>query len=120
MLIFCLEMGRAGLIDYERLNKIRARKATQPKTPPKAPEEEKPKWVVTEPVVKSDIEKKYDVNRDGKLQLAEVKIYLRDILDVIDEKGGITINSEILKEYDKNRDGVISKYESGKIKDLVR
>ncbi len=111
--------SRAGLIDYERLQKIKSKKAAQEAAQKKA-EEDKPKWVVTQPPVKTDIERRYDINRDGKLQLAEVKIYLRDTLDVIDEKGGITINSDILKEYDKNKDGVISRYESTKIKDLVR
>ena len=121
ILILWLGIGRAGLIDYERLNKNKTPKAAQQAKEQKPPEEDtRPKWMITEPVVKTETEKKYDINRDGKLQLAEVKIYLRDTLDVINEKGGITINSEILKEYDKNKDGVISKYESIKIKDLVR
>ena len=120
ILILWLEIGRAGLIDYERLNKIKAQKATQQAKDQKPPEDTRPKWMIADPVVKTEIEKRYDINRDGKLQLAEVKIYLRDTLDVIDEKGGLTINSEILKEYDRNKDGVISKYESTKIKELVR
>ena len=119
-LILWLEIGRAGLIDYERLNKIKAQKAAQQAKEQKPAEDLRPKWMIAEPVVKTEMERRYDINRDGKLQLAEVKIYLRDTLDVINEKGGITINSEILKEYDKNKDGVISKYESTKIKDLVR
>ncbi len=111
----------AGLIDYDRLNKIKAKKqsaATPKKT--QAAEDTRPAWLKGEPKVTSKIEQEYDINRDEKLQSAEVKVFLRDVLDQIDEKGGYTINSDILKEYDKNRDGVVSRYEAEAIRKQVR
>ena len=71
----------------------------------------------TAPQVKTDNERTYDVNRDGKLQPAEVKIYLRGIIEIVEKKGGFTVNSDILKEYDKNKDGLISRIE---VQDLKR
>ena len=62
----------------------------------------------------------YDSNRDGKLQTAEVKIMLRDFIDVVYEKNGAMYKSPILKEYDKNKDGLINKYEAEVIDAQVR
>jgi hypothetical protein len=109
--------AQAGLINYERRNKstpAAARKTgAYPSRPTAAAPVEVPMaaWLKTPPGVKNAAEKAYDVNRDGKLQSAEVKIYLRDVIKVIESKGGFTINSDVLKEYDKNRDGVISRFE---------
>ena len=116
----------AGLIDYNRLQKQgkalptggRAKaKAAAPTAPT---QDTRPGWMKTEPKVTSKVEQPYDSNNDGKLQTAEVKIFLRDVLDQINEKGGYTINSDILKEYDKNKDGVISRYEAQDITNTVR
>ena len=113
--LIVLNISYAGLINYERREKVRTA-AGQAKTqgPPLA------QWMIELPLVKNDYEKKYDSNRDGKLQTAEVKIFLRDIIDVIDNKGGFTVNSDILKEYDKNKDGLISREEGKLIKEHVR
>ncbi len=112
----------AGLINYERVNRI---KAGRPASSPTATAAEKasadlPGWMKTMPNAVSAAEKTFDVNRDGKLQTAEVKVYLRDVLDTIKEKGGYTIDSDVLKEYDRNRDGVISRYESGALSEFTR
>ena len=76
-----------------------------------------PMWMQNAPEVKTAAERVYDINRDGKLQPAEVKIFLRSVAEVVDAKGGFTVNSDILKEYDKNHDGLISRTE---IVDLKR
>ena len=112
--------AQAGLINYGRRNK-----AATPATggykaqPAKAavPAQVAPLWMRTAPQVKTDNERTYDVNRDGKLQPAEVKIYLRGIIEIVEKKGGFTVNSDILKEYDKNKDGLISRIE---VQDLKR
>ncbi len=75
-----------------------------------------PRWRLQAPDATGAVERRYDINRDGILQTAETKIFLRDVIDVIEAKGGYTINSDILKEYDKNKDGVISKIELPEIK----
>lgn len=112
----------AQLINYDRLKKVQERKtagATAAKVAP-APEIPMPAWRKTMPKVTTKAEQPYDVNNDGKLQPAEVKIFLRDILDEIDKKGGILISSPVLKEYDTSGDSIISRYEAEKIKQDVR
>ena len=110
----------AGLIDYERLNRIKAQREGKVMQDSSGKEKDLPNWMKIEPKASSRVEQAYDVNRDGKLQTAEVKVYLREVLDVIDEKGGYTIDSNILKEYDKNKDGVISRYEAEDLGEFVR
>ena len=60
----------------------------------------------------ADKEKHYDINKDGYLQIPEVKIFLRTVIAEANEKGGYMIDSDILKEYDKNRDSYITKSEA--------
>lgn len=122
LLSLSLYIGTAfsGLIDYERLNRIKAQRQGQNLPGKDGKEKDLPKWMKVEPKVSSKVERAYDVNRDGKLQTAEVKIFLREVLADIDEKGGYTVDSDILKEYDKNRDGVISRYEADELGTFVR
>lgn len=120
-----LRNGRAGLIDYERINRIKygrpegAQSSTAKGGSPNE-SDDFPQWLKVEPKVTNDIERQYDVNDDGKLQSAEMKVFLREVLDQIDKKGGYTVNSDALKEYDKNKDGLISRLEADAIKAYVR
>ena len=68
-------------------------------------------WKTTPPKATTAEEKKYDVNRDGKLQVSEVKSFLQGVVDEVNSKGRISVNSDILKPYDRNADGAISRYE---------
>ena len=79
-----------------------------------------PSWMQNAPRVTSKDEEKYDINRDGILQSAEVKILLRDIIQTVDAKGGMTITSGVAKLYDKNSDGLINRYEVADIKTDVQ
>jgi len=115
MTLLILDSGYAGLIDYKRLQRAAGNAAAGDQAQPAIPG-----WVTSAPIVKSKIEQKYDTNRDGKLQTAEVTIFLRDVLDIIEEKGGYTIDSDILKPYDKNKDGVISRKEATTLQEQVR
>jgi len=107
-----------GLVDYKR-RKTGTGGAAAPTAPrattPPAPDST-PFWAKQSPRAEAAIEKKYDTNRDGLLQTAEVKIFLRDIIDIVTQKGGYTVDSAILKAYDKNKDGVINSYELTEIK----
>ena len=107
------DVGFAGLINYKRKNA--ATTAAGKKDAPSVA-----KWMTTLPMVQSTIEQKYDVNRDGKLQTAEVKTFLRDVEVIVAAKGGYTVDSDVLKEYDKNRDGVINRYEVSVLKEHSR
>ncbi|MDZ4242371.1 MAG: hypothetical protein U1D99_06055, partial [Candidatus Omnitrophota bacterium] len=79
------EVAQAQLINYNRRRGAGAARPAPAKPAPAAAastdEAEKPApfWAQTAPAVTNAVEKKYDVNRDGKLQPAEVKIYLRDV-----------------------------------------
>lgn len=104
------DIAQAGLINYER-RKSRSGEGA-PSTQRAAPAQPSgPSWTRESPRVRTSEERRYDINRDGLLQTAEVKIFLRDIIDIITQRGGYTVNSDILREYDKNRDGVISSTE---------
>lgn len=107
----------AGLIDYRRLQQNAEQQQAED---PDAPQPTIPSWVTTTPMVKSKTEQKYDTNRDGKLQTAETTIFLRDVLDIIDDKGGYPIDSDILKPYDKNKDGIINRFEAKVLSGEVR
>jgi len=106
----------AGLIDYERLRRLREKGQT---LTPQQEKEMYPSWVVGEPRVKDVAERRYDINRDGLLQSAETKTFLRDVLDEVESKNGYLVNSDILKEYDKNKDGIINRFESETIRQQV-
>lgn len=112
----CLLIGvssaQAGLINYDRRNRMLKESTGNPV----APEESLPLWMQKLPPVNNRTERRYDINRDGYLQTAEVKIMLRDVIETVEEKGGAEVISDILKEYDKNRDGVINRYELAEIK----
>ncbi|HOW34798.1 MAG TPA: hypothetical protein PL155_00070 [Candidatus Omnitrophota bacterium] len=114
----------AQLINYDRLNKTRAQKGLPPiPVPGKAADVAQPPepfWAKGDTKVTTKEEEAYDVNNDGKMQKAEVKIFLRDNLDEIDKKGGVTVSSPILKAYDKSGDGVVSRLEAEKIRQEVR
>ena len=117
LLFMIADISRAGLLDYDRLNKKRGQadgSASRGLATPVAPAV--PFWAIQTPRVGSAIEKRYDINRDGLMQTSEVKIYLRDVIDVVEEKGGYIVDSDILKAYDKNKDGVINKYELSEVK----
>ncbi len=122
--LVCVPLSLAGMINYDRRNRRtpptgRARPAATPAAKPAATATAAPSlpnWMQNPPSVSNKTEGKYDTNRDGKLQSAEVKIYLRDVISVVESKGGHMIDSDILKAYDKNKDGVINRYELAEVK----
>ena len=76
-----------------------------------------PVWQSSPPKVIGKIELRYDINRDGILQTAEIKILLRDALDDVKTKGFFNIgDSDLAKTYDKNKDGIIDNLEAETIK----
>lgn len=115
MVLLVVDQGFAGLIDYKRRLLKRGGAVTNDETTPAIPN-----WVTTPPIVKSKTEQKYDINRDGKLQTAETTVFFRDVLDIIEEKGGYTIDSDLLKPFDKNKDGVISRKEATPLQEQIR
>lgn len=108
----------AGLIDYKRIKRIREQKAQG--IPLSDEDKNVPDWMITEPDVTNEVEKKYDFNRDKKLQTSEIKIYLRDVIEEVNKKGGYSVDSDILKPYDKNNDAAVTKGELEKIEEHAR
>ncbi|OGX08184.1 MAG: hypothetical protein A2Z88_03325 [Omnitrophica WOR_2 bacterium GWA2_47_8] len=122
LIFFIAETCHAGLINYQRRNRRGGAPAPAggKASPAAAPvQKTMAKWMQILPSVTNQNEQRYDVNNDGKLQTAEVKTYLRDVLNVIDSKGGFTVNSEILKEYDKNKDGLVTREEARLLREHV-
>ncbi|MFA5088226.1 MAG: hypothetical protein WC552_04250 [Candidatus Omnitrophota bacterium] len=118
MIVFVMQgTCLAGLINYQR--RLKKAQAAAGGAKGSASEERIAKWMVELPRVSSAVNRdlrKYDVNRDGVLQTAEIKIYLRDVIDGVVSKGGYTVDSEVLREYDKNKDGVINSYEVAEVR----
>ena len=110
-LVFFSLPSFAGLINYERLRRFKEKQAAGEKDL-KMADMVVPAWVDNEPEAKSEKEKHYDINKDGYLQIPEVKIFLRAVTAEAKEKGGYMVDSDILKEYDKNKDSYISKTEA--------
>ena len=104
------------LINHNRRKKGTGsgRVAASAKTPVKPVEV--PQWMRRAPRARNSQEKRYDKNRDGRLQSNEVKKFLADIIDVVESRGAVSVSSDILKIYDVNRDGVIRKSELSGIK----
>ena len=114
LVLTLVSISFAGLINYDRLKRRSGGAAARPATPAKpaaAAVDTRAMWMRQAQPATTPTEKKYDTNRDGILQTAEVKIFLRDIIQIVDAKGGYTVDSNLLKEYDKNRDGLISRTE---------
>ena len=117
--------GYAQLIDWSRRQgtppaapasaPVRQRAVSTPSQPTVAPTRQ-PGWLQTAPSVSSRTDRRYDVNRDGKLQSAEIKVFLRDVIDQISRRGSYKVDSQLLEEYDKNNDGIIDRSE---VRDLV-
>jgi hypothetical protein len=115
-LIFLATISRAGLINYQRRNNVLSLTA---KT--KAEREAIwAAWMRELPKVQNSAERRYDVNRDGVLQTAEVKIFLRDVIAEVEDKGGLLITSDILDEYDKDGDSIIERQELELIRSHVK
>lgn len=106
------------MINYDRLERKKTipEKRSLRKKEKKEDQADLPGWMKETPKVTNVVERRYDSNRDLKLQTFEVKILLRDVLDVVEDKGGYTVNSDILKEYDVNKDGLITRTEAVKLK----
>ena len=99
----------AQLINYDRLKKQAARRGENIVTG-------EPLWLQGEVPVKNRYEKRYDINRDGKLQKAEVKVFLREVVKSVETRGRFFVNSDILKDYDRDNSKNIERNEIEKIK----
>jgi len=67
--------------------------------------------------VNTALEKKYDANADGWLELAEVKELLKDRYTLIKTKGKAKVDTVIEEDYDTNEDGVIDAKEAEAMKE---
>ncbi len=106
----------AQLINYGRRNQI----VDGNPEPAKVNDETIPKWAKELPKVVNSSERRYDINRDGLLQSAEVKVMLRDVMEAVETKGSVAVYSDILKDYDKNKDRYITPAELDKIREDTR
>jgi hypothetical protein len=123
-----VQTAEAQLINYKRRGQqpqnVQEDQKRKPSVSPSAnksaaSEKQLPAWMKILPPAKSKEEVRYDVNRDGQLQSAEVKILLRDIVDMVEKKGGVKIESEVLKEYDQDKNGLIDRKEIEHIRNDV-
>jgi hypothetical protein len=128
ILLVAVPIAEAQLINYQRRNEQlqdarQSRQSTTTTTQSSEksvkPAKQLPMWMRVIPPAKTKEEVRYDVNRDGQLQSAEVKILLRDTVNMVESKGAVKIESEVLKEYDEDKDGLIERREVDRIKSDV-
>ncbi len=101
----------------ETKDKAKDKSSEGKKTKDEKPAVPTPFWVKDLPKVTGKREKRYDINRDEILQTSETKIFLRDVVAEIVDKGSANVfDSALLKAYDKNKDGIINKFEVEEIK----
>ena len=114
-----VQTARAQLIDYSRRSRYNnsEQKATtqntRTRTSAAASKTESSAAGVFE--VQNRFEKKYDLNRDGKLQADELKKLLADVVKEVESDGRSVVMSDIVEAYDANGDGYISSYEVRRI-----
>ncbi len=114
-----VQSARAQLIDYSRRNRYNnpgqnaTTQDTRARTSAPTPKTESSAANVFE--VQNRFEKKYDLNRDGKLQGEELKKLLSDVVKEVENDGRSVVMSDIVEAYDANGDGYISSYEVRRI-----
>lgn len=114
IIVFVCEISSAQLINYGR----RSRYLREDN--PDISEDDVPQWAQELVAPQNADERRYDINRDGLLQSAEVKVYLRDIIERVEDREYINVTTDLLREYDKNRDGVINTIEIELMKEHVK
>jgi len=107
--------GHAQLINYGRRSKFL--RSTNPNM---SDEDAIPQWAKELPEPQNAEEESFDINRDGKLQSAEVKVYLRGIMKRVEARSYVNVTTDILREYDKNKDGVINVSELALMREHVK
>ena len=110
--VVMVQIASAQLINYGR----RGQYINGSTDSPKADDKMVPQWAKEIPKVTNNSERRYDINRDGLLQSAEVKVMLRDVIETVEDRGSVVVYSDILKEYDKNKDRYITAVELDKIR----
>ena len=133
-LVFVLvsQQVHAQLINYSRRDKNQQSQSTSILVPviPITTTETKSEAIVTglivaetengdAPRVKTRQEKRYDLNRDGKLQENEIIAFLKDVITRVETRGLFEFTTNILRPYDLEGDRVIRQYELEKIKQRV-
>ncbi|HQO58452.1 MAG TPA: EF-hand domain-containing protein [Candidatus Omnitrophota bacterium] len=114
-----VQAAQAQLIDYSRRNRYNnpgqnaTNQNTRARTPAPAPKTASSAAKVFE--VQNRFEKKYDLNRDGKLQGEELKKLFSDVVKEVENDGRSVVMSDIVEAYDANGDGYISSYEVRRI-----
>lgn len=114
LLVVLYDLGSAQFINYGRRNRFLRL------TNPEATEDSIPSWAKEAPKPQNAEERRFDINRDDMLQSAEIKVYLRRIVERVEKRGYVSVTSDLLREYDKNKDGVINSYEIDLIKEHVK
>jgi hypothetical protein len=110
--VIMVQAASAQLINYGRRNQF----INGSTDSPKSDDMTVPQWAKETPKVTNNSERRYDINRDGLLQSAEVKVMLRDVIETVEDRGSVVVYSDILKEYDKNKDRYITAAELDKIR----
>lgn len=109
--VFVSQSVSAQMINYNR-GKGQTTTSARPAARARASQTNVPQWARVAPEVKTWGERRYDRNRDGRLEQAEVKAFLRNVVNEVARRGAYQIDTDFLREYDKNNDGYISRYEA--------
>lgn len=110
-----IQTAQAQMINYKRRNRTTG--GAPAVSASGAAAETAAAWKTKLNKVRYRAELKFDADRDGYLNRAEVTAFLRDVIAEVQDNGTMRINSAILQEYDKNGDNRIDRYE---VRDIMR
>ena len=116
--LFAVQSAQAQLIDYNRRNRYnnQGQNTTGPATTPRtSAATSQTNSSSTGFQVQNRFERKYDLNRDGKLEGEELTKLFADVVKEVEDDGRSVVMSDILEKYDANGDGYISRYEATRI-----
>lgn len=117
MALLITQSVSAQMINYKRL---RGETSAPVGSAASAEESGAPQWIRNAPRAVTSTERRYDFNRDGRLQAGEAISFLRLVIQEVERRGGYEIDSDFLREYDRNRDGYINRYEVEAVKRDIR
>lgn len=105
-----------GHVDKAEFHKYRAKVMDTDGNGKISKDEQRAFWHSWSCKVDSDVERKYDTNKDGILTYNEARVLMEDRLAVIRTDGKAIVNTPLEAEFDANDDGIIDAEEAEELK----
>ena len=110
------DVNNDGHVDKAEFHKYRAKVMDTDGNGKISPDEHRAFWHNWSCKVDTDVEKKYDANKDGILTYNEARVLMEDRLAVIRTDGKAIVNTRLEAEFDADNDGIIDAAEAEEIR----